>query len=372
MNRPPRLWRALLRLSGHRGRRDELDADLAEAFERRVASIGPAEARRRYRRDVLSFYMPQRRGDDAWRRDRPIHTGDSMFNSLLFDVRQAAHAVRRQPAFFAVAILTLAVGLGAQFSAFGVVDRLLLAPPAHVQDAGRVFRLHIDREDRRAGRFLWFQTPYRSYLDLRGNVPGIAAMAAYRSVTASVGSGSEARQASVIFADHHYFPLLGVKAQVGRAFGAEDDQPPGGREVVVLSDAYWRGAFGSDPNVLGRDLRIGAKTYRVIGVMPPGFTGDLPEPVDAWIPLHAGAYEMNPLWTSSFLFRSVSVLTRLAEDARHAAAAEAAATVYRRTVDGTPAADPTAKVLLSPLSPGRTQQGTLTQAARIAVWIQGV
>jgi putative ABC transport system permease protein len=73
-----------------------------------------------------------------------------------------------------------------------------------------------------------------------------------------VGSGSEARQASVIFADHHYFPLLGVRAQIGRVFGAADDQPPAGREVVVLSDPYWRGAFGGDPNVLGRDLRIGA------------------------------------------------------------------------------------------------------------------
>ena len=372
MNRPPRLWRVLLRFGRHRGRRDELDADMVELFDRRVASLGVTQARRRYRRDVISVYAPQRRGDAWWTRDRPIHTGGSMFNSLLFDLRQAAHAVCRQPGFFGVAILTLAVGLGAQFSAFGVVDRLLLAPPAHVQDAGRVFRLHIERDDRRAGRFLWFQTPYPSYLHLRGNVPGIAAMAAYRNATASVGSGSEARQASVIFADHHYFPLLSVRAQLGRVFGAEDDQPPAGREVVVLSDPYWRGAFGGDPTVLGRDLRIGAKNYTVIGVMPANFTGDLPEPVDAWLPLHAGAYEMNPVWTSSFLFRSVTVLTRLAPEAQHDAAAEAVAATYRRHVEGTPAADPTARVLLSPLSPGLTQQGTLTPSARIALWIQGV
>ena len=86
----------------------------------------------------------------------------------------------------------------------------------------------------------------------------------------------------------------------------------------------------------------------------------------------AGAYEMSPVWTSSFLFRSVSVLTRLAPGARQDAAAEAAATIYRRQVEGTPAADPTARIVLSPLSPGRTQQGTLTQSARIALWIQGV
>ena len=293
-------------------------------------------------------------------------------NSLFFDLRQAAHSIRRQPAFFAVAIATLAVGLGAQFSAFGVVDRLLLAPPAHVEDAERVFRLHVDRDDRRSGRFLWFQTPYRSYVDLRTAVPGIAAMAAYRNVTASVGSGANARETAMILADHHYFPLLGVTAQLGRVFGETDNQPPAGREVVVLSDPYWRRAFGGDPNVLGQELRIGARTYTVIGVMPAGFTGDRPEPVDAWAPLLAGAYEMNPVWTSSYLFRSVSVLTRLAPGARREAAAEAAATIYRRQVEGTPAADPTARIVLSPLFPGLTQQGTLTQSARIALWIQGV
>ena len=374
MSQPPRLARAILRLGRHGGRREEIDADLTELFGRRAAARGVTEARRRYWRDVFSFYAASgRERMSLMPAPGPVHTGDSMLTALLFDIRQAGHAVQRQRGFFLVATLTLALGLAAQFSAFGLVDRLLLSPPAHVHEPGSVHRLHIDRDNRgRGGRFLWFQTPYRSYQDLRSRVTGFAAMAAYRTTTSSVGSGSGAREGAVIFADHHYFPLLGASARLGRVFGAEDDQPPAGRDVVVLSDPYWRTAFGAERSVLGQTLRMGAKTYTIIGVMPAGFTGDRPEPVDLWAPLHAGAYEMTPVWTSSFLFRSVSVLTRLAPGASQEAAAEEAAAVYRQLVDGTPAADDTARVVLSPLAPGRTQQGTLTQAARVALWIQGV
>ena len=149
-------------------------------------------------------------------------------SALLFDVKQVFRAIRRQPAFFAIASVTLAIGFAAHLSAFSVVDRMLLAAPAHVQDAEHIVRLHIDRDDRRTGgRFLWFQTPWRSYLDLRDRA-GFAAMAAYRPTTASVGSGAEARQLAIVFADEHYFPLLGATPQIGRVFDGRENQPPSG------------------------------------------------------------------------------------------------------------------------------------------------
>ena len=293
-------------------------------------------------------------------------------SGLMFELRQVLHAARRQRAFFAAAALTLGVGFAAHLSAFSLLDRLLLAPPAHVLDAKRVARLHIDRHDPRGGRFLWFQTPYRSYADLRDSAGVFGAMAAYRTATASVGTGRDAGQVAVVFADHHYFPLLGVSARLGRVFSAEDDAPPGGNAVVVLSERYWELAYSGDPTAIGQTMRIGARVYTIIGVAPPGFTGDTPDPVDVWAPLHAGAYEMNPVWASSLLFRSVSVLVRLAPDASREAAIEQATAAYRRLIDGTPAADQTARVVLSPLEPGLTQHGELTQAARIALWIEGV
>ena len=224
-------------------------------------------------------------------------------SAFVFELRELARAVRRQPAFFTIASLTLAIGMAAHLSAFSLVDRLLLTPPAHVQRADEVFRFHVDRTDRAGGRFLWFQTPYPSYRQLRETPDLFSAMASYRAVTASVGAGVQARQISVVFAEEHYFPLLGVSAALGRVFGPDENKPPSGTPVVVLGHDYWTTMFGADPGVIGKTLRIGAVTYTVIGVAPRGFTGDFPDRVDAWAPLQAGAYELDPIWTTSLLFR---------------------------------------------------------------------
>ena len=371
--RPPRLARTLLRLSRHGGRRTEIDEDLADLFDSRATNYGKRYARRRYWADVFSFYAPRHhRQLTAAMAAAPGHEGAGMMAGFWFDLRHVLRSTRRQPAFFAVAALTLGIGFAAHFAAFGIVDRLLLSGPPHVAAFEDVFRLHVDRADVLGGRFLWYQTPYRAYEDLRRNTRSFAAMGAYRTATASMGSGAEARQVAVVFADHHYFPLLGVSARLGRVFTEEDDRAPAGNPVAVLSDAFWRGAFGADPGALGRTVRIGAKTYTIIGVAPPAFTGDNPQSVDVWAPFHAGAYELNPVWTSSFLFRSVTVLTRLAPGVTQAMASEEVAATYRRISDGTPAADQTARIVLAPLSPGRTQQGTLTQSGRIAIWLEGV
>jgi predicted permease len=365
----------LLRLGRHGGRRSEIEADAAELFIRRAGVSGTAYARRRYWHDVLSFYLPRRR---SRLEHGPVHTestrehGDRVMAGFRFDLRQVLRSIRRQPAFFAVAALTLGVGFAAHFAAFGVIDRLLLSPPAHVQHADRVFRLHVDRADIDGGRFLWFQTPYVAYQDFRRNARSFSAMAAYRSSRVSVGAGADARMISLTFADAHYFPLLGVSAARGRVFGPEDDVAPSGNPVLVLSDTYWRTAFGADDAAIGQTLRIGAQTFRVIGVAPPGFTGDTPEVVDAWAPLHSAAQELPTAWATHPLQRSVVVLTRLATGVSPEVAAEESAAAYRRASEGTEAADATARVVLATLLPGRTQRGELSREARIAVWLEGV
>jgi predicted permease len=370
VSRPPRLALWLLRLSRHGGRGEEIELDLGELFERRAAASGIAYARRRYWRDVLSFYgpRPRLRGAHA----STSHQGAGPMSAFAFDLHQVLHAVRRRPGFFAVAALTLGVGFAAHFAAFAIVDRLVLSLPAHVASGERVFRLHIDRADVSGGRFTWFQTPYLAYQNLRQHARSFGAMAAYRTSRASVGTGADARMISMVYADEHYFPLLGVAAQRGRVFTADDNGAPSGRPVVVLSDAYWRSAFAAADDILGRTLRIGPDAFTVIGVAPPGFTGDTPDAVDAWAPLHAGARELPATWTTSPLFRSVMVLARVAEGTTPATAAAEAAAAYRRSSEGTPVADETARVYLASLSPGRGSQGQLTDQARIALWLEGV
>ena len=292
--------------------------------------------------------------------------------ALWFDLRQVLRAMRRQPLFFAVAALTLGVGFAAHFTAFGIVDRLLLSSPAHVQSADHVFRLHVERADLGGGRFLWWQTPYKAYLDLREHTQIFTAMAAYRATRASLGTGADARMVSVTFADHHYFPLLGVSASRGRVFGPGDNLPPSGNPVLVLSDAYWRRAYAADEGAIGQTVRIGAQTFTIIGIAPPGFTGDTPDVVDAWAPLYAGAIDLPPVWTTSVLYRSVNVLVRVAPGTPAAMAAEQAGTAYKQLSEGTPAADATARIVLGSLAPGRTSTGELTREGRIALWLEGV
>ena len=165
MSRPPRLALWALRLSRHGGYRDEIEDDLRDLFERRATASGVAYARRRYWRDVLSFYRPHPR----LRRTHasPIHQGAGTMAAFVFDLQHVLQSIRRRPGFFVVAALTLAIGFAAHFAAFGIVDRLLLSPPPYVASADRVFRMHIDRADVSGGRFTWFQTPYLAYQNLR-------------------------------------------------------------------------------------------------------------------------------------------------------------------------------------------------------------
>ena len=368
--RPPVLASLLFRLRRHGGRRAELAGDLADLFARRAATHGLAYARRRYWRDALSFLVP---GRHARLVSTPAGVSErsSIVAAFSFDLRQLFRAVRRQPAFFAIASVTLGIGFAAHLSAFSLVDRMLLASPPGVHDPDRVFRLHIER-DYRGTRFLWYQTPWRIYQSLRQTPGAFEAMASYRWTTSSVGAGAEARQIAIVFADKDYFPLLGASAQIGRVFGDDEDRPPSGAPVAVLSDAYWRSAFGGDPRILGRTIKIGSVTYSVIGVMPRGFNGDISDTIDAWAPLRAGAYELPAGWDTSVVFRSVNVIVRLAREVTKDAASERTAATYRHSTDATPAADATARAVLSPLEPGRTQLGTLNPTGQIALWIEGV
>jgi predicted permease len=367
------LARLLLRLLTSAERRDEIEQDLDHLFHERAAERGRLYATRRYWSDVLSF------------RRRPATVVDSMpgaategssagiASALWFDLRQAIRSVRRMPAFFLLAGATLAVGFSAHFAAFTIVDRLLLASPVGVVQPEALRRIHIERADIRGGRFLWYQNPYAVYQDLRRLLPPAMRLGAYRSSRTSLGAGAEARMVSVAFADGDYFSVLGASAAFGRVLTPGDDPAPAGTPVIVLSDGFWRGAFAADPAVLGRTVRLGAKAFTVIGVMPPAFVGDSLDAIDAWAPLHAGAYEMSPAWlTSRTVVRSLTVLVRLPPGVSQQAAAEEIKSVYLGTIQGTAEADPTARVVLAPISPSRQQNGELTDSARIALWLQGV
>jgi predicted permease len=359
--RPPRLARLLLRRLVNAERREEIEQDLGDLFAQRVAERGRLHATRRYWSDVLSFRRP----------GAPVDVR-SAFAGAWFDARQAARSMRRMPSFFALAAATLAIGFAAHFAAFGIVDRLLLAAPPGVDGPDALRRVHTDRADIRGGRFLAYQLPYVVYQELRRGVTPALQLGGYRTARTSLGAGADARQVSVAFADRDYFTVLGAQAALGRALLPEDDPAPDGTPVVVFSDAFWRGAFGADPGVLGRAVRLGAKTFTVVGVMPPGFVGDSLETIDVWAPFHAGAYELPAVFRTSRVYRSVTVLLRVPSGSSDVVAAQQILSVYQNMIKGTPDADPTARIVLAPIAASRMQNGRLTDSARIALWLQGV
>ena len=167
-----------------------------------------------------------------------------MIESLFHDVRYSVRALRRQPAFLVIAAFTLAVGFAANSTVFAVVDRLLLSAPPHLHEPERLARMHIEIGDVRGGRFLWFQTPYAAFRDLKERVEGFESLSAYRRSTGSVGTGADARPVAAIFAEPDYFTTLGVQPQRGRFFRQDEDRPPAGDSVMgpercVLAVGVW-------------------------------------------------------------------------------------------------------------------------------------
>lgn len=146
----------------------------------------------------------------------------------------------------------------------------------------RIVRLYINRADPNFGRVLWHQTSFVVFEHLRRVQGPFELLSGYRQTTASVSSGAAARQIRMVFADHDYLALLGVLPQHGRVFRADENQPPSGTPVAVLSDRYWRAVHGGDEGVIGETISISGTGYTVIGVMPQGSQGDATEPVDVW------------------------------------------------------------------------------------------
>ncbi|MBI2616493.1 MAG: ABC transporter permease, partial [Gemmatimonadetes bacterium] len=199
------------------------------------------------------------------------------------DLRYALRGLRNSPGFTAAVVLTLALGIGANAAVFDVLDRLLLRPPPHVEDAERVVRLYLTQ---RSPTFA-FTSPVTSYAvfrDLRDNARSVTNLAAFYHGDVSVGRGLEAEKARGSLVSDTYFPLLGVRPALGRFFAAEEDRVAA-TPVVVLSYGYWRRRFAGDSTALGRDVWLAGEPFTVIGVAPRGFTGVNLENVDLWVPI---------------------------------------------------------------------------------------
>src|SRR5262245_54038036 len=195
-----------------------------------------------------------------------------MIERLRTDTVTAFRALAASPWTVATAILTLAIAVGLNLAMFGLIDRALLSPPPHVRDAAGIFTLTFEpmTDDLRGARMT--NTSYVMFNAMREHVNAASDVAAHQRTVTSVVINGEQVQANAMLVSGSYFPLLGARAERGRAIQVADDQTLTDAPAV-LSHTFWANAFGSDPGVIGRRISVRAVQYVIAGVMPVGFNG---------------------------------------------------------------------------------------------------
>jgi predicted permease len=199
--------------------------------------------------------------------------GLGFFDTARQDVTFALRSFLRTPGFTAVAVLTLAVGIGANTAIFSAVNAMLLRP-LPFREPERLMQVSLtvpSRGDAPARDDAPWSLPKFSVFKKAQTV--FEDVSLWTSAQGTLRVGADAERSWFEFADARYLPTLGIRPAIGRNFSAEEDAVPGGPRVVILSDAFWQRRFNADSSVVGQSLIVDGDPYTVVGVLPPGFRG---------------------------------------------------------------------------------------------------
>jgi predicted permease len=246
---------------------EEIHEHLAEKIDELVGSgMSREEARYAARREFGNATLIEERGREVWQW--------VSVESLLVDIRYALRMLRKNPGYTAVAVLTLALGIGANTAIFSLVDAILLRtlPVNHPE---RLVVLTSFSKNGRVGDF-----GYSDYLTVRdGNRAFIGVLAASSQERIDAGMGDQTESVLRKIVSTNYFSVLGVRPLLGRAFGNEDD----GLQVLLISYSFWKRYFAGSPTAVGNQINLDGLPFTVIGVAPPEFLGETPgEATDIW------------------------------------------------------------------------------------------
>jgi predicted permease len=204
-------------------------------------------------------------------------------DTLLRDVRYTFRVLAKRPGFALVAILSLALGIGANVAVFSVVN-LLLFKPMPVREPGRLAALYVTEPQSRTPS----QFSYPDYLDYSENNEAFTDLMGFTGIplNMTVGNG----QPELIWGEMvtgNYFSGLGVEPALGRGFLPEEGQTPGARAVAVVNHGFWQRRFNSDPDIVGKVVKLNGHDFTIVGVAPFGFTGAkfLGFIPDFWVPV---------------------------------------------------------------------------------------
>jgi putative ABC transport system permease protein len=202
--------------------------------------------------------------------------------SFLQDIRYGFRMIVKAPAFTALAMLALAIGVCANTTIFTFVNGLLLRPLPGIKDPGSVVAIYTS--DFSSG--LYGATSYPDYIDYRTQADkfeGLAAYYSHHTLNTTADADPVRLRSSIVTGN--YFDVLGVRAQLGRTFQLADEQPLNA-EIVVISDSLWQRRFNASQSVVGQTLSLSNKPYTIVGVVDPSFKGTrLASAPDLWLPL---------------------------------------------------------------------------------------
>jgi putative ABC transport system permease protein len=209
---------------------------------------------------------------EAYRDQRGLPWLETLWQDIRYGVRQ----LLKNPAFTAVAVLTLALGIGANTAIFSVVNAVLLRPLSF-PESDRL--LWISEGNAKAGNF---PISFPNFIDWQAQQTVFEQIGVYNWGSYNLVGSGDPRNLFAAQMTASAFAALRVQPALGRVFSQDEDKP-GAPPVIVLSHALWQNQFGGDPAILNRPIRLDGSAYTVVGVMPPGFA--FPTPVDVWLPL---------------------------------------------------------------------------------------
>ncbi|MHB8500035.1 MAG: ADOP family duplicated permease [Candidatus Acidiferrales bacterium] len=253
---------------------EELDEDIRDHIARETQDniergMSPEEARYTAMRKFGNVTRVKEETREVW--------SVVWLEQLIQDTRFGLRMLRKSPGFTAIAILTLALGIGASTSIFSVVNAVLLGdlpykdPSRLAMIWGTNARHGVNETPVSPGDFFEWKQRNTAFQDIA---------ASYDNEVTLTGTGNPQLLIGYAFSSN-YFTILGVAPELGRTFSAKEDRP-GAAKVAVLSDKLWRGTFHADPQILGRPITLDGEPYSVIGVMPRSF--DYPQGVQLWMP----------------------------------------------------------------------------------------
>jgi predicted permease len=209
-----------------------------------------------------------------------------MLTNFAQDLRYGARKLRTAPGFTVVAVLTLAIGIGANTVMFGIVDALLFRPPAEVADASRLVGVQLELQTPNAPPQMLGVLSYPDFVNVRDRAQGIAHAAAFARTTIETGRGDEARSEPVTLASGDYFTTLGTRPVAGRLMSTSDDREGAAIPVAVLSWSYFQRAYSGDASrAIGQSILLNGHTFTIIGVTAKRFVGIDGAAPSLWVPL---------------------------------------------------------------------------------------